>query len=170
MVMNILAWIIFIGLCIKTGAILFSYFVSLFINEEGAKNLHLGLNLYDLKKFSFDHYSTLVSFIILSSALKAYMFYLVIEIFLKINFVNPFSSKVALLIQRMSYIALAIGIFGIAGGGYNQWLIKKGVTIPGLQDYLGGAAEFLFFAGIIFFIAQVFNKGIEIQSENELTI
>ncbi len=35
--MNVILWIIFIGLCIKTGALLFSFFVSLFINAEGAK-------------------------------------------------------------------------------------------------------------------------------------
>src|SRR5262245_7913052 len=94
-VMNVLTWIVFIGLCIETGAILYSFFVSVFINAEGAKNLYMGLNLFELKSFDIGHYSALMSIIIFLSALKAYIFYLVIEIFLKINFVHPFSTKVS---------------------------------------------------------------------------
>ncbi len=33
-----------------------------------------------------------------------------------------------------------------------------------------GSSEFLFMAGIIFIIALIFKRGVEIQSENELTI
>ena len=168
--MNFMAWIIFIGLCIKTGAILYSFFVSLVINPVGAKNLYLGLNLSDLYNFNIWHYAAIVSLIIFLSGLKAYIFYLVTKIFLKINFVHPFSTDVSLLISRISYVALGIGILTLAANGYAEWLIKRGVTFPDLQAHLGGGGEFLFFAGVVFFIAQVFKKGIEIQSENELTV
>ena len=168
--MNIISWIIFIGLCIKTGAILYSFFVSLFINPEGAKNLHLGLNLSDLYRFNIWHYDAIVILIIFLSGLKAYLFYLVIKIFLKINFVHPFSTGVSLLISRISYVALGIGILTLAGNSYCEWLIKKGVALPNLQEYLGAGAEYLLLGGIIFMIAQVFKRGIEIQSENELTV
>jgi hypothetical protein len=77
---------------------------------------------------------------------------------------------VSLLISRISYVALGVGILTLTANGYSEWLINGGVALPTLQQYLGGGAEFLFFAGIIFFIAQVFKKGIEIQSENELTV
>lgn len=43
---NILSWIIFIGLCIQTGALLFSYCVSMFIHSEAAKNINLDLDLF----------------------------------------------------------------------------------------------------------------------------
>src|ERR1700752_2675726 len=55
-VMNVLSWIIFVCLCIRTGAILFSCFVSLFLNPVAAKDLYIGLNLYDLKHLGMGHY------------------------------------------------------------------------------------------------------------------
>jgi len=53
---------------------------------------------------------------------------------------------------------------------YCDWLTKKGVTFPDLQPVLSGAGEFLLLGAIIFIIAQVFKRGIEIQTENELTV
>ena len=170
-ILNVVCWIIFFGLCIKTGAILYSFFVSLVMNTDAAKNLHLGLNLYGLYNFSTWHYVAMVSLIILLTGLKAFIFYLGIRIFLKINFVHPFSKDVSLLVSRIAYVALGIGIITLAANGYCEWLInKKGVTIPDMQAYLGGGGEFLLLGGIIFMIAQVFKRGIEIQSENELTV
>ena len=168
--MHIVSWIIFIGLCIKTGDILFSFFVSLAINPEGAKNLHMGLNLSGLYDFDRGHYITVVSYIICLSALKAYLFYLVIKIFLKINLVQPFSTEMSSLISKISRVALGVGILTLIANGYCKWLIKRGVDFPDLEDYLGGAGEFLLLAAIIFIIAQIFKRGIEIQSENELTV
>jgi len=170
LILHIIAWIIFIGLCIKTGSILYSFFVSLAINSAGAKNLHLGLDLSDLYRFNTRHYVTIVMYIIFLSALKAYLFYLVIKIFLKINFVSPFSTEVSFLISKIGQVALGIGILTLVAVGYVAWLTKKGVTFPDLRQYLGGAGEFLLLGGIIFIIAQVFKRGIEIQSENELTV
>jgi hypothetical protein len=48
--------------------------------------------------------------------------------------------------------------------------MKRGVELRGLHRYLGGTGEFLFLAGIVFVIAQIFKRGIEIQTENELTV
>jgi hypothetical protein len=111
-----------------------------------------------------------VSLIIALSALKAYIFYLVIKIFLKLNLHKPFSTEVSVLISRISHVALEIGIITLIANGYCEWVIKRGVGLPDLGAYLNGAVEFLLLGGIIFLIAQIFKKGIEIQSENELTV
>ena len=112
--MNIISWVLFIGVCIKTGAILFSFFVSLFINAVAAENLHLGrLNLADLYHFSLGHYVSLVVAIILLWVLKAFIFYLIIRIFLKIKFVHPFSTEVCSLRSKTSYVAVGIGTLTI---------------------------------------------------------
>jgi hypothetical protein len=167
---HILAWVIFIGICIRTGAILYSFFVSMVMNPAAAKNLHLGLNLSVLYGFSTKYYSMVVLLIIAVSVLKAYIFYLVIKIFSTINFVHPFSREVSVLVSKISYIALLTGLLTLLANSYCEWLIKSGATLPDLVQYLGAGSEFIFFAGIIFFIAQVFKRGIEIQSENELTV
>ncbi len=164
--MHVVFWIIFIGLCIKTGAMLTSFFVSLFIHPEATRNLYMQLHLSDLYRFGKGHFIGIVSLMVYISGLKAYIAYLVIKIFIKFNFDRPFDAKVSLLIQQISHIALATGMLALIADGYSEWLIKRGVPLQ--QDW--GGAEFLFLAGIIYIIAQAFKKGVEFQSENELTI
>ena len=169
-ILKVIAWIIFIGVCIKTGVVLYSFLVSLFLNPDATANLHMGLNLTDLYNYNIWNYVGVVSLIIFLLALKAYIFYLVIKVFEKINFVQPFSIEVSLLISRIATVAIEIGIITAISNSYIKWLAKKGVAFPNLQDYLGGGMEFLLLGGIIFMIAQVFKRGIEIQNENDLTV
>ncbi|RAU81739.1 DUF2975 domain-containing protein [Pontibacter arcticus] len=167
---NVLFWIVFIGLCIKTGALLFSFFVSLFINPAGSQNLYSGLNLSGLHHFSRHNYISIMSLLIALSALKAYMAFLVIQIFQKIDLSQPFNVMVSKLINNISEVALGAGILAIIAEGYAKWLYKKSPDIGNLHQYFDNGSEFLFLAGIIFVIAQIFKKGVEIQSENELTV
>ena len=168
--MQFIAWIIFIGICIKTGAMMFSFFVSLAKNPEATKNLYERLDLSDLYKYSIGQYVVFVSIIIVLSASKAHLFYLLIRIFSKINFIHPFSKTVSSLISTIGYVALGIGVVTVLANTYREWLAKQGVSFPDLQAYLGGGAEFLLLGGIIFMLAEVFKRGIEIQTENELTV
>lgn len=165
-IMNVIFWVTFVGLCIKTGALLISFCVSLFVNTAGSKDLYLGLDLSELYGHSPAQYVSIVSLMVAMNALKTYITYLVIKIFSKINLANPFSTKVAALITKISHVALGTGILALVAQGYSKWLLNHGHTVG--EDW--GASEFLFLAGIIFIIAQVFNKGIELRSENELTI
>jgi DNA-binding Xre family transcriptional regulator len=164
--MNVVFWIVFIGLCIKTGSLLVSFIVSLFVNSAGAKDLYMGLDLSSVMAHNQRQYVYVVSLIVFLSALKAYIAYLVVRIFHNFNFSQPFNPTVSSLISRISHAALGTGVVGLIASGYTEWLIKQGVTIPVQWE----SHEFLFLAGIIFIIAQVFKKGIELQRENELTV
>jgi len=164
--MNVLFWIIFIGLCIKTGALLVSFFVTLFINSDGAADTYMGLDLLDIYNFNVEYYIGIASFLITLSALKAYLAYLVVKLFLKFDLNQPFNEYTASLITEISYYALSIGVVAIIAENYGGRIMKQGITIQ--IDW--GAEQFLFFAGIIYIIALVFKKGVEIQNENELTI
>jgi len=168
--MKVLTWLVFLGLCIKTGALIISFFVSEFINPLASKNFYLGFDLSNLKQFSNGHYSAMVLLIIVLSALKALMFYHVIKFFLRLNLMNPFSPDVAFLIKKISYVAFAIGTLSMIAIQYSRWLSKNGVVFTGLMEFIDSGAAFLFFSGIIFIISLVFKKGIEIQTENELTV
>lgn len=165
-ILKVVAWILFIGLCINTGAMLISFLISLFVNPEGAKNLYLGMNMSELLAYGKWHYITMASLIVILSGLKAYLLFQVIKIVSKINLSHPFSPYIAGLISKMSGIALQIGITAFIAITYAKWLMKKGVHFT----FEGGEVEFLFLAGILFVIAIVFKRGIELQSENELTI
>ena len=170
-VMNVLSWVIFIGLCIKTGTIFYSFIVSLQINPEAAQNLYLRrFDLSALYNFSMIYYCSLMILIILIWGFKAYLFYFAIQIFLKLNLVKPFSTEIASLISKISYVACLVGVLSIVASSFTVWLFTLRIHFPnGIQDFIGGS-EFLFIAGILFIVALIFKSGIEIQSENELTV
>lgn len=164
--MHVVFWVLFIGLCIETGTVLISFLVSEFINPGVTERLYLGRDLLALKRSSGLHYVGIVSFSVYFLAVKAYLAYLVILIFQKLDFAAPFSSEIAALITRISHVALGAGVVALAANGYAKWAYDSGEV--GIPRWSGG--EFLFLAGIIFIIAQVFQRGTDIQSENALTV
>lgn len=166
---NIFIWIAFVGFCIQTGALIFTYTYSLF-KPVVSSNLYLGLNLSEIYKESLWYYTCLVSLIVALSALKAFVFYLAIKIFMKIDMVKPFSSEVSKLISKISYYVFSIGILGYVSTEYAQKIVKKGIDINNVGEFWNDYNAYLLMAGLIFFIAQVFKKGIELQNENDLTI
>lgn len=165
-IMNVLFWIVFIGLCIKTGALLVSFFVSLFVNPAGAKNLYMGLDLSAIQRYSQSYYLHLASLIIALNGLKAFIAYLVIKIVLKFDLSKPFNHDITALISTISRVALGTGIIAMIGSASSDWLIKRGHVVP----INWGGGEILFFAGVIYIIAIVFQKGTELQTENDLTV
>ena len=169
MLITVVIWSIFIGLCIKAGALLFTSIYSLF-NPIVAQDLYEGLNLSGLMNQEIWYYLALVSLLVLIACLKAYIFYLMIRIFLTINLNHPFSKKVSDLISKIANVAVETGVLIILTSASLKWLIKNGFDIPSMGAYTGGAFEFLFLGALLYAIAQVFKRGVEIQSENELTV
>jgi hypothetical protein len=166
-IMNVVFWIVFIGLCIKTGAILTAFCVSLFVNAQGASDLYLGLNLSELYDFSQYHYISTVSLLIALYGIKAFIAYLVVKIFMKFNFSSPFNNEVTGLISRISHWALEAGVLAMVASGYTKWLTNnQGIAVP--IDWAG--EEILFFAGVLYIVSLVFKKGTELQTETELTV
>lgn len=164
--MQIISWVIFIGLCIKAGALLISSFVSLFINVEATKDLYLGLDLSTIYEYDWRYYTAIISLIISMAIIKSYIFYLVIKIFPKINLEHPFHPSVAAVISKISHLALGVGVIALIGESYSKWLMHREVTF----QFEWGASEFFFVAALIFVIGLIFKRGIEIQAENELTV
>jgi len=81
------------------------------------------------------------------------------------------NSEIGLFIINVSCLAFGIGLFTAWGVKYTGWLVAKGVKMPDTHHIrLGGADVSLFMSVILFVIAQIFKRGIEIQSENELTV
>ena len=168
--MHILSWVIFIGLCINAGALMVSFLVSVFLNPEAAGNHIFDLNLSELFQFNLSHYIAIVLLIIIIACLKAWLFYLVIKIFRDTNMVRPFSTQIHLLISNISYVALHIGILSIGATLYNGWLNSLMDKAESPFEIVAGGDQYLYFAAIIFIISLVFKRGIEMQSENELTV
>ncbi|WP_304516510.1 DUF2975 domain-containing protein [Cecembia rubra] len=169
MLITVVIWSIFIGLCIKAGALLFTSIYS-FFKPIVSQDLYEGLNLYGLRNEEIWFYVGLVSLLVAIACLKAYLYYLMIRIFLTINLNHPFSKEVSVLISEIASIAIQTGLLIILTTGSLRWLIKRGFDIPSMGAYTGGAFEYLLLGALIYAIAQVFKRGVEIQSENELTV
>lgn len=165
-IMNVLFWIAFIGLCIKAGSILISFCVSMFVNPIAANDLYLGTDLSEVFEYNQLHYSFVVSLLFSLTALKAYIAYLVVQLFMQFKLAKPFHNKVTDLLFNISHYALGAGIIALIAFGYCKDLIKKGLSIP--IDWSG--EEILFFAGVIYLLAEVFKKGYELQTESDLTV
>jgi len=164
-VMRILAWVAFVGFSIETGAVLISYVVSS-INPEAAKNLYKGLNLYNLRQFNFWNYTASVSFLVSISAMKSYISCLVIGVLSKLSLTNPFTTEVANRLEKISYYSLGTWAVTILSNAHTAWLMKTTGELHG--NMLSG--EFIFMTAIVFILSQIFKRGVEIQSENELTV
>jgi Protein of unknown function (DUF2975) len=165
LIMNVLAWLALVGLIVQGSAILISYGVSI-ANPIGAKNLYMGMNLYILRQADFWEYTGFVSFIVFFLVVKAFIAWLVIKVLSKIKLENPFTGDIAGRLERISYFIFGLSLMTIPYSAYTEWLLKRFPTLP--EKYMSG--DFFFLAGIIFVLAQIFKKGVEIQSENELTV
>ncbi len=173
-VLQILSWIIFIGLCIEAGGIAVNTIITLFINPLGVENFWEGANyLSSLYTFDQGHFIVITLTMIIAAVLKAIMFYLIVKLFTdkKLNISQPFSLELRRFIFKLTYLALGIGLFSHFGLKYSAWLTKQGLTEANLQSlHIAGADVWLFMAVIFFVIVQIVKRGIEIQSENDLTI
>jgi len=172
-ILYVLSWIIFVGVCIEAGGFIFNAFFTLLLNPVGAKHFWQQVDLSPL--YYYDHGYFFVETLLMSivAVMRACIFYLIIKILhdKKLNMSQPFSSEVGRFIFRISYLALSIGLFSWWGVKYTEWFVKQGVKMPDIEHLrLGGADVWLFMGVTLFVIAQIFKRGIEIQTENELTV
>lgn len=163
--MKILAWIAFFGFVVAAGATLFIYVIS-FWNPDAASNIYNGSNLFELKQTSLLKYSVTMIFIVLSSSMKAYVWYMVVKIIEKLKIKNPFTLEVAKQLESIAYILFTIWILTVTGGGFWAWL---GDLADNLNDSWNHG-QYLFMAGLVFIISQIFKRGVELQNENDLTV
>lgn len=170
---NIIAWIVFIGLCIESGGIIFNAFYTLFFNPIGAKNFWMKADLSAVYNFDKSYFLVVIVLMSIVSLLKALMFYLIIKLFHSptFQFSQPFNKTLDRFIANLAYLSFGIGLFSIWGNRYCDWLSLKEIFIPSIQSLrLGGGDVWLFMCAILFVIAFIVKRGVEMQTENELTV
>jgi hypothetical protein len=172
-ILYVVSWIIFIGICIEAGGFIFNAFFTLVLNPDNVKHFWQQVDLSNLYKYDHGYFFVVNLIMSIVAVMRALIFYLIVKILhdKKLNLSQPFNRETGRFIFNVSYLSLGIGLFSYWGVKYTEWLVKQGVQIPDIQYLrLGGADVWLFMAVTLFVIAQIFKKGIEIQSENELTI
>ena len=168
-VLNVFAWIIFVGLCIEAGALIVNFVFSLF-KPEVVHNLYEKLDLSEMYERSKWAYFGMYSFILVISVLKAVLFYVVIKLLMKLDLEKPFNNYVSEHITLISYYTLAIGILSYIARYTMQALQHHGFETDGLDRFWADSKAFILMAAVVYVIATIFSRGVELQNENELTV
>lgn len=164
--MQVFSWIAFIGLCIKAGTLLVAMGFAAFGSLNQANSFAFGKDIMHLQQEGAWMYIQGLSLMLAVLLLKVAMMWRVLQIFQVLKLEAPFSSKVSDWLLNISYWALSAGILSLTAEAYFKWLHNRGLA----QPLNGGSGEFLMLAGILFIVAQVFKKGVELQQDNELTV
>jgi len=167
--LHIVAWVIFVGLCIEAGGLIVNFIFSLY-RPEFVQNLYQKLDLsqmYNLNKWVF---FSMYSFILFISILKACLFYVVIMLLHKLDLTKPFNSYVAGQIKNISYYTLSIGLISYMAQQTTKNLPHYGFEIDALNQFWADSQAWILMAAVIYVIATIFSRGVEIQNENDLTV
>ena len=168
-VLHIVAWLIFVGLCIEAGALIVNFVYSLF-KPEIVAYLYEKLDLSDMYARSKWAYFGMYSFILVISVMKAVMFYIVIRLLIKLDLAKPFSSFVSEQISLISYFTFSIGMLSFIARQTAKNLLHRGYEIDQLDKFWVDSQAFILMAAVIYVIATIFKKGIELQNDQDLTV
>lgn len=167
--LHVVAWVIFVGLCIEAGALIVNFIFS-FFKPEVLGNLYQKLDLTQMYRQNKWVFFCIYSFVLVIAVLKAVLFYVVIELLYKLDLSKPFSSFVAKKISQISYYTLSIGLLSYVARESAKNLANHGYEINALDKFWVDSQAFILMAAVIYVIHQIFKRGIELQTENDLTI
>lgn len=167
--LHVVAWIIFVGLSIEAGGLLVNFFFSIF-KPETVPYLYQKLDLSEIYARSEMAFYNMYSFILIIAVLKAVLFYKVIQLLMKIDLQKPFNNLVSKQIYAISYYTFVIGMLSYIGRQSAKQLSKRGIATDNLGEFWSDSQAFILMAAVIYVIAAIFKRGIELQNENELTV
>ncbi len=167
--LHIIAWIIFVGLSIEAGGLIVNFVFSIY-KPEFIPNLYQKLDLTDMYNRSHWAFFAMYSFILVISLLKVYLFYILVMLMHKMDLSNPFSSFVSAQITKISYCTFSIGLLSYMARQAAKNVQHHGYAIDNLTQFWEDSEAFILMAAVIYVIAVIFNKGVEIQNENDLTV
>jgi len=167
--LHVVAWIIFLGSSIEAGALIVNFGISLY-NPNAIQNLYEKLNLMEMYQRSQWAFFSMYSFVMVIALLKASLFYMVILLLNKFKLEKPFDNFVSKKVNQISYMTLSIGILSYIARQTAKGLQHRGFDINRLNDFWADSQAFILMAAVIYVIAKIISKGIELQNENDLTV
>jgi hypothetical protein len=163
------AWLIFAGLSIEAGGLFVNFFFSLY-KPEFLPNLYQKLDLTELYREGKMAFFGVYSFILTIAVLKAVMFYIVIRLMHKMDLTKPFSIFVARQVLIISYFTLSIGLLSYIARNVTKNLMHHGLASNILNPFWEDSQAFILMGAVVYIIATIFRRGVEIQNENDLTV
>lgn len=167
--LHIVAWLIFVGLSIEAGGLLTNFFFSLY-KPEFIPNLYQKLDLMEMYAKSPSAFYGIYSFILSIAILKSVLFYILIMLMLKMDLQKPFNTYVSSKIAQISYYTLSIGLLGYLAKQFSKNLSHHGFTTLHVEQFWSDSAAFILMGAVVYIIATIFKRGVEIQNENDLTV
>jgi hypothetical protein len=168
-VLSIVAWLIFVGLSIEAGGLIVNFIFSLY-KPELVHNLYQKMDLSDMYERSKWAFFSMYSFILIIAILKAVLFYIVIMLLSKLDLAKPFNSVVSKQITQISYFTFSIGLLSYIAQQSAKNLMHHGFVTDNLNRFWTDSEAFILMAAVVYIIATIFKKGVEIQMENDLTV
>ena len=165
----IIAWLIFVGLSIEAGGLVVNFVFTIF-KPEVVQNLYQKLDLSTMYKENSISFFGIYSFILIISILKAILFYVLIRLMHKMDLQKPFSNFVSNQILQISYYTLSIGILSYIAKQLTKTLMHHGFVTDSINQFWADSQAFILMGAVIYIIAIIFRKGVEIQNENDLTV
>lgn len=165
----VVAWLIFVGLSIEAGGLVVNFIFSLY-KPEIIQNLYQKLDLIQMYKESKSAFFSTYSFILTISILKAILFYTVIKLMHKMDLSKPFNNFVSRQISLISYFTLFIGLLSYIARAFVENINHQVVVPDNLDTFWADSQAFILMGAVIYIIATIFKKGVEIQNENDLTV
>ena len=86
------------------------------------------------------------------------------------DFSKPFNSFVARQISKISYYTLSIGLLSYIARQLVKNLMHHGFVPDNLNQFWADSQAFILMGAVIYIIATIFKKGVDIQNENDLTV
>lgn len=163
------AWLIFVGLSIEAGGLIINFIYSLY-KPEVVQNLYQKLDLMPVLDKSKWLFFGIYGFILSISLLKTILFYIIIVLMHKMDMKKPFSTFVSKQILKVSYLTLSIGIIGYLAKKITSSVNHYGFSTDHLDQFWVDSQAFILMGAVVYIIAVIFKKGVDIQNENDLTV
>jgi hypothetical protein len=167
--LRVVAWVIFVGLCVEAGGLIVNFIFSIY-NPDFVKNLYQKLDLSGLYNLNRSAFYGIYSFILAIAALKVVLFYCLVFLVTKIDLSKPFNIMVSGQIEKISYYTFSTGLLSYIGRQYVRNLSHHGFVAHNLTPFWADAQAYILMGAVIYVIAIIFQKGIELQNENDLTV
>jgi hypothetical protein len=165
--MKILALLGGIGFSIECGSQLTSFVISFYNPDYAERYYAIHRDLFRLLNHQIGYFISATTIVIVLSAIKALVWCLIFNLLMKLKVQELFSKMVARKLETLAFLLLGIWLMSTLGNIYIHWLPQKTGEIIRLMDVSGA---YFFMAGIMYIVFQIFQRGIEIREENQLTV
>lgn len=168
--LKVIAWVIFIGACIKAGALLVNICIAEWVQPLAAANLYDGLNLQPLLHYNILYYWQIASSLLFVFVLQAIFGWHLIQLAQVFQIDQPFTQPVAKCITKLGQTALVLSVAALLTNGMAKWLDKFVPVLATVKAHNPASAELIVLAAVLFVVSYIFRRGIALQQENDLTV